>query len=88
MSQADSSWGRGQETRYLALSVQFLNLASFFSLIFLKDEEVSLNLGRKEGRGLFTFPWIYLPLVFCEAIRILENTVGSNLTGGGKPAQA
>lgn len=42
------------------LSFHSLNLATFFSLIFLKGEEFSLNMGRKEGRGLFKFPWIYL----------------------------
>lgn len=79
------------------LSVQSLNLATFFSLIFLKEEECSLNLGRKEGGRGVKFPCIYLPCglsdrptvppVFWEAIRILENTVGSNLRGG-EPTQA
>lgn len=53
--------GEGPGNQTPGLQVHSLNLATFFSLIFLKEEAFSLNMGRKGGGGLFKFLWIYLP---------------------------
>lgn len=88
MSQAGSNeleLGGGVRKPDTWVLVQSLNLATFFSLIFLKEEECSLNMSRK-GEDYSSFLGFYCPVVlailhpvFCEAIRIPENRVGSNL---------